>query len=133
MTSNQHVLHTKLRTGYNLLPHIGRALHLVWDAAPRWTAVWLGLLIVQGVLPVAIVRLTRVLVNQLVVVLQRPPSWESFAGLLPYLLAMAALLLLVKVLDFAADYVRSAQGEIVRDHIAGLIHAKSLAVDMAFY
>ena len=92
---------------------------LVWDAAPRWTAVWLGLLIVQGVLPVGIVRLTRVLVNQLVVVLQRPPSWESFAGLLPYLLTMAALLLLVKVLDFAANYVRSAQGEIVRDPSRG--------------
>src|SRR5215203_5794608 len=113
MTRNQGVLPAKLRTGYNLLPHIWRGLHLVWDAAPGWTTAWLVLLIIQGVLPVAIVQLTRVLVNQLVVVLQRRPSWDSFAGLLPYLLAMAALLLLAKVLNFAGEYVRSVQGELV--------------------
>lgn len=133
MSRNQDVLHAKLRIGYHLLPHMGRGLRLVWAAAPGWTAAWLALLIIQGVLPVTIVRLTRVLVNELAVVLVRPPSWESFALLLPYLVAMVALLLLVKALTFASDYVRSVQGELVRDHIAGLIQAKSLAVDMAFY
>lgn len=133
MTSEQGVLQAKLRIGYKQLPYIGRALRMVWDAAPGWTVAWLLMLILQGVLPVALVQLTRSLVNQLTVVLQQPPSWDSFATLLPASLAMAAIVLLTRTLAFAAEFIRSVQGEYVRDHISGLIHAKSLAVDMAFY
>ena len=50
------------------LRHVPRALHLVWAAAPRWTAASLALVAVQGVLPVFTVYLTRAVVNALVAV-----------------------------------------------------------------
>jgi len=50
---------TDLATTFrNQLPYLPRALRLVWNAAPRWTAAWLFLLVGQGLLPVALVYLT---------------------------------------------------------------------------
>ena len=69
MTSNQEVLRSKLRIGFTQLPYLLRALGFVWTAARRWTTIWFLLLVIQGLLPVAIVYLTRALVNNLVTVL----------------------------------------------------------------
>jgi ATP-binding cassette subfamily B protein len=46
---------------------------------------------------------------------------------------MATLLLLVALLGYAADLVRTVQAELVKDHISGLIHKQSVAADLAFY
>ena len=37
------------------LPHVPRALRLVWEAGRSWTVAWVVLLVVRGVLPVAVV------------------------------------------------------------------------------
>jgi ATP-binding cassette subfamily B protein len=133
MTSNQEVLRSKLRIGFSQLPYLLRALGLVWDAARRWTIVWFLLLVIQGLLPVAIVYLTRTLVNNLVTVLQADASWNSFLTVLPLVILMAALLLLGELLNYAASFVRTVQSELVKDHISGLIHRQSVAADIAFY
>jgi ATP-binding cassette subfamily B protein len=133
MTSNQEVLRNKLRIGFSQLPYLLRALGLVWEAARRWTIVWFLLLVIQGLLPVAIVYLTRSLVNNLVTVLQADASWSSFLTVLPLVILMGGLLLLVELLNYAASFVRTAQSELVKDHISGLIHKRSIAADIAFY
>ncbi len=46
---------------------------------------------------------------------------------------MAGVLLLIELLRSASNWVRAAEAEQVQDHISSLIHAKSLAVDLAFY
>ena len=47
------------------LPYLPRALALVWSAARYWTVAWGVLLVVQGLLPVATVYLTRQVVDRL--------------------------------------------------------------------
>ena len=51
---------TSLAEQYRL---IRRALALIWRSAPGWTLVSMGLALVQSVLPVAILYLTRQLVD----------------------------------------------------------------------
>ena len=46
-------------------PHLIAAFRLTWQAAKGWTSAWVCLLVVQGLLPVAIVHLTRLLVDAL--------------------------------------------------------------------
>jgi ATP-binding cassette subfamily B protein len=113
--------------------HLMRALVMVWDAARLWTVLWLVLLIIQGLLPVVSVYLTRDLVNALTVALQEAPTWNSFRSVLPYAVGMALVLLLTELFSYAAGYVRSVQGEMVRDHISGLIHKRSVSADLALY
>ncbi|MEP7260193.1 MAG: ABC transporter ATP-binding protein [Usitatibacter sp.] len=111
-----------------------RAFGLAWKAARGWTALWLALLLAQGVLPAAVVYLTRELVNGLAGVVAAG-GLESPA-LTPTLVAAATiglLLLLGEALHGAADWVRAAQARHVEDHLSGLIHAKSTQVDLAFY
>jgi ATP-binding cassette, subfamily B, bacterial len=48
------------------LSHLPRAIALVWGATRSWTAAWALLLLIQGLLPAAIVYLTMPLIDSLV-------------------------------------------------------------------
>jgi len=127
------ILRSKLKINSNQFHHVMRALGLVWNAAHRWTILWLALLVIQGLLPVASVYLTRALVDTLVIALRGDGSWNAFRSVLPFVIAMAVILLLTELLSYIAGYVRTVQSELVRDHISGLIHEKSVAADLSFY
>jgi len=111
------------------LPYVPQALNLVWEAAGKWTAAWIAVLLLQGLLPVATVYLTRTVVNRLVPALRG----ESIQPLISAAVAMGCVLVTSEVLRGIATWLRTAQAELVHDHIAGLIQRKSAAVDLAFY
>jgi ATP-binding cassette subfamily B protein len=106
---------------------------LIWAAARRWTLAWVILLVVQGLLPVATVYLTRLLVDSLVAAMGAHGSWESLRPTLLLAGLMALVLVLAELLQGATEWIRTAQSELIQDHISALIHAKSAAVDLAFY
>jgi ATP-binding cassette subfamily B protein len=122
---------TSLRQFVAHLGYVPQALRLVWAAAARWTLAWIILLIAQGLLPVLMVYLTRILVDQVVGAVGSgaqglgPVAWT--AGLL------IGCLMLAEVFQSVLEWVRAAQSELTRDRISGLVHAKSAAVDLAFY
>lgn len=115
------------------LPYLPRALGLVWRAARGWTVAWTILLVIQGILPVAIVTLTKVLVDSLVAAVDADGAWDAVRGPLLLALLMAGLLLLTELLRALTRFVRTAQGELVSDHISKLIHDRAAAVDLAHY
>lgn len=102
----------------------------MWQAAPGWTVIWTVLLLVQGFLPVATVYLTRPLVNGIVAAVRSGGNWRPI--LLPAVL-MAIVQLLAELLRGTNNWVRTAEAELVQDHITGLIHRKSVSADLAFY
>ncbi|MGA7874912.1 MAG: ABC transporter ATP-binding protein [Desulfoferrobacter sp.] len=124
---------SKLQKAFSQLPYLPRALGLVWDAAPRLTLVWAVLLAVQGLLPAATVYLTRALVNSLVAVAGAGAEWARLRPALLLAALMAAILLLSEILRSIINWVRTAQSELVQDHISNLVHRKSIQVDLAFY
>jgi ATP-binding cassette subfamily B protein len=116
------------------LQFIPRALRLVGSAAGLWTALWLALVIAQGLLPVAIVYLTRDLVNALAFAIAlHGATWSEAAPVVMLAGAIGGVLLAGEALHGAADWVRSVQARRVEDHLSGLIHEKSTRVDLAFY
>jgi ATP-binding cassette subfamily B protein len=126
MAETLTLLKAKLRGALAQMPHLPRALGLAWAAARGWTLAWAGLLLVQGLLPVATVYLTRGLVNALV-------AAPEAASVLPPAAGLAAVVVLGELLRLATGYVREVQGELLKDHITALIHQKSVAADLAFY
>lgn len=124
-----------LRPGSQLsqLRHVPRALGLIWAAAPQWTAATIGLLVIQGVLPIFTVYLTRSVVNSLAALIG---SGGDRAALEPALVSiglMGLVLLTGEVLGNAAGYVRTTLADQVQDRMYELIHAKSTALDLQFY
>lgn len=112
---------------------MARAIALVARFAPRLTAAWAMLLAVQGVLPVAVVYLTRALVDSLVAAAGSGGAWANLKQPLLYALLMAGVLLLTELLSALIRWVRTALAEQVRDHIASLVHEKAVTADLAFY
>lgn len=115
------------------LRHVPRALRLVWAAASGWTLASTALLLVQGLLPVFTVYLTRELVNSLVAVIE---SGGDPATLQPALLAMVlmgSVLLTGELLGSVQGYVRVLLAERTQDPMNALIHDKAASLDLQFY
>jgi ATP-binding cassette, subfamily B, bacterial len=127
------ILTIKLRDAVAQLSYVPRALGLVWAAAPSWTLSWGILLVFQGLLPVATVYLTRMLVDSLVVAVGAKGSWSSVRPTLVLAGLMICVTLLMEFLESIIDWIRSAQSEFIRDYISALVHRKSVSVDIAFY
>jgi ATP-binding cassette, subfamily B, bacterial len=120
----------RLRRAARQLPRFPHALSLVWTAAPRWTLAWSALLVAQGLLPVALVYLTRPLVNSVLAAI-RPGG--DFRPALVNAALMAAVLLATEALRSLDSWIRTAQSELVHNHISRLVQEKSAAVDLRFY
>jgi len=125
MSSSGKIFSSKLRKALAQLPYLPRALKLVWEVARPWTIAWLVLLLVQGLLPAAIVYLTKVVVDGVVV--------RDVRHVLLRLLLLGGVLLLMEVVRNAINWVRAVQAELLQDHITALIHEKSVSADLAFY
>ena len=133
MPQTTSLITSKLDKVRTQLPYLPRALNLVWTAARGWTVAWIALLVIQGILPVAIVTLTKVLVDSLVAAVDAGGAWDAVRGPLLLALLMAGLLLITELLRALTRYVRTAQGELVSDHISRLIHDRAVAADLAHY
>jgi ATP-binding cassette subfamily B protein len=114
------------------LCYLPRTLSLVWAAAPRYTFAWAVLLMLQGILPVATVYLTRALVNLLVAAARAGGPWP-IRPVLILAAVIAVVLLLTQVFRSATIWVTTAQAELTTDRINQLIHEISVVVDLAFY
>jgi ATP-binding cassette, subfamily B, bacterial len=126
-------LQQKLQQQIAKLDYFPRTFQLIWAASRYWTLAWLGLLLVQGVLPAATVYLTRSIVDSIVAVAGANISPSSIQTLLLPALLMAGVLLLGEGLQGASEWVRTAQSELVQDHISGLVHQQAIAIDYGCY
>ena len=133
MFNSVKILSSKLRKALGQLPHLPRALSLVWQVGRPWTIAWIVLLIVQGLLPVAFVYLTKLVVDALIIALRIGGSWPEMRDVLLLVLLLGGVLLLMEVIRNAINWVRTVQTELLQDHITALIHEKSVTVDLAFY
>lgn len=133
MLESIRLLTTKLRGAAAQLRYLPRALRLVWAAARGWSLLWAGLLLAQGLLPVAVVYLTKALVDSIAAAVGRGSDWISIGPTLVLAGMMGGLLLLAELMRSATDWVRAAQARLVEDHVSALVHQKSTSVDLAFY
>jgi ATP-binding cassette, subfamily B, bacterial len=122
------MLHVSLR-----LSRLRRVFGLIWSAAPTLVIAWAILLLVQGTLPVAIVFLTKPLVDGLQAAVGRGVAWGTVRPLLATALMMGGLMALSELIRVALQWISTAKAELVQDHISDLLHAKSAALDLAFF
>jgi ATP-binding cassette subfamily B protein len=111
--------------------HWPRTFRLIWSAAPRWTVAWAILLLLQGIQPVAAVYLIKLLVDSLVKAANAGGDWVHVRPALVLVALMVAVMLLAELLQSLSDLVRTAQSELVQDHIKGLVHEQSALMDLS--
>ena len=123
----------KLRSSNKILLDLRKILALVWTACGYWTVAWMILLLVQGLLPVFSLTLIRQAVDALVVVAGKGISTANISKILIPVGLMAVILIVGEFFNAAAEWIRTAQSELLRDYINGLIHKQSVTVDYSFY
>src|SRR5690349_5933378 len=133
MLSSIRILSSKFRKALAQLPNLPRALALVWQAARSWTIPWVALLIIQGLLPAALVYLTKLFVDALMLTFRGRGDWLPMRDVLIVALMLGAVLLLMEVVRHTINWVSNVQAELLQDHITSLIHEKSVTADLAFY
>ena len=133
MPESLQILTAKLRKALAQLPNLPKALALVWQVARPWTIAWMILLVVQGILPAAVVYLTKLVVDGVVRTIKAGGSAADIRAVLILVAALAAVMLLMEVARSMINWIRTVQAELLQDHINGLIHGKSVTADLAFY
>lgn len=123
----------RVRKALAHLVYLPRTLRLIWSASPGWTTSWLVILLLQGLVPAAVVYLTSQLVNSLAAVSIGGISTESLGPIVVPAAGVVALLLITLVLEHVGTWVRTAQSELVFDRVSALLQTKSIEVDLAFY
>lgn len=127
------MIETNIRHHIRTTLQIGRALHLVWRTAPGWTLVNLLLVAGQSALPVAALYLTKRILDTVTEGLAAPQPTEAFQVVLVWVGLAALVALMTTLLRSLSEYTTLGQSQQVTDKVAGILHAQSIAIDLAYY
>ena len=98
----------KLRNIVEQFLYLPQTLSLVWAAAKGLTIIWAILLVIQAIVPVVVVCLSRLLVDTLVATIGSGSSWERAQPLLILIICTAGVMLLTEVLQHALAHGAAA-------------------------
>ncbi len=132
MSSSSYVS-VRLERFRRQLAYLPRTFSLVWTAARYWMIVWIALAVLEGLLPVATVYLTRSLVDAIVAAVKSSGGPTDLRRVVVTGLMMAAVLLSLRLLQGLKNWASEAQSGLLREHISSLIHSKSAEADLQFY
>jgi ATP-binding cassette subfamily B protein len=125
-----HPFKKRVHAAFNL----HRAWRLVWTATPKWTSVSLLLILAQSVLPLLALLLLKQIVDALSLALANSTTTQtSFSAVAMWIGLAGVVALLATLVNALSSYVTEAQALAVTDHVADVIHAKSIAVDLGYY
>jgi ATP-binding cassette subfamily B protein len=115
------------------LRYFERAIRFVWQGAPGWTLASVGLMVLQGLLPLVALYLLKLIIDTVTAAL----ALDDPATLQPQIAGLILLAGLVALISIAvrtlATLVGEAQSRAVTDHMHEILHAKSLEIDLAYY
>lgn len=117
----------------NRIRYLRQAVRLVWASAPGWTSLQILVLVVQGVLPVAALILTRQVVDAVGQFLAQGGGPREAQGLIMLLPWVAGVTLVGWLCRAFSAVVADAQSAAVSDHVQGEIQRKSVEIDLAYY
>ncbi|MEC4896288.1 MAG: ABC transporter ATP-binding protein [Oscillatoria sp. PMC 1051.18] len=119
----------KIKQSIRIFP----ALRLVWQSSPRWTIIRLILLVIQSILPLIGLYLTKLIVDTIAASLATTDKnlvWEQVIFLL---ILIALVTLATNFCNSLAELVNIAQAQKVTDYMENILHAKSVEVDLEYY
>jgi ATP-binding cassette subfamily B protein len=108
---------------------IDRAIGFVWQAAAKWTVVSAVSVIIQSVATLATLYIFKLLVDQLT----GTATDATFANVMVLIVAALGLTVLGNLGSALGGYVNTIQTLLVADHMQGLVQAKSIDLDLAYY
>ncbi len=123
------VLKNRIQQTLRLLP----ALRLVWQSSPRWTIARVVLLLIQGILPVVSIYLTKLIIDTVAVNLSNVDKAAAFSKVLLLIAIAGGITLVTTLCNSLTELVTTAHSQRVTDYMQGIINGKSVAADLEYY
>lgn len=112
---------------------IDRAFTLVWKASRKWTILSAVVTVLLGVIPLAALYLMKLIVDAVTVAVQTGQGSGDLVDVAYLILAAAGVAVLQAGIRSLGEYVTEGQGAVVTDYVAGILHQKSISLDLAYY
>lgn len=110
-----------------------RAVRLVRQSAPGWTAAGVALIVLQGIIPLAALYLMKLIVDRVATGIASPDAIGAFRDIARLIVLAASVALADALFRSLSEIVRETQGRVVTDHVSDVIHAKSVEIDLEYY
>jgi len=110
-----------------------RAVRFVWQSTKGWTLLNSFLLVIQGILPLLPLYLTKLMVDAVAAGVSAPDKAAALRYVLWLVGALAAVTLFSALIRLISGLVSEWQSHIVTDHMNDVLLAKSIEVDLEYY
>jgi ATP-binding cassette subfamily B protein len=107
------------------------SLRLVWRFSPGWTVANIALVLLQSGIPIAILYITKLVIDAITEVAQQPNP--SLSGFLPLVIVLGVLLIAQQVLSTVGNVVTITQSRLVNDEVTGIIQERTIAADLEHF
>lgn len=109
------------------------ALQFVWQSSPRLLLTGVIVRLVQGLLPLAVLYLTKLLIDAVTEALRAPSSDASLSQIWTILAALAGVAVLAVVMTSIGSILLRIHNQVVTDHMYDVLQTKSVEVDLEYY
>ena len=110
-----------------------RAIHFVWNSGPGWTLGSVALLIVQGILPLLVLYMIKLVVDAVAVSLTASDPSAHFEEVALLVGLSGAVALVMALCGILTSLVNRSQSNAVIDYMYSILHQKSVEIDLEFY
>ncbi|BFU96164.1 MAG: HlyB/MsbA family ABC transporter [Nitrospira sp.] len=110
-----------------------QALSFVWQSSPGMALASVGVRLLQGILPLVLLYLTKLLIDAVTEGFKAPAVEASPATVTTILIGLAAVAVGSALLTVVASVVSRVHAQVVTDYMHGLLQKKSVEVDLEYY
>lgn len=119
----------KLQQTLRFLP----ALRLVWQSSPRWTISRIFLLVIQGILPLVSIYITKLIIDAVAVGFNNTDKTAVFHQVISLVILAGGVTLITSLCNSLNELVTTAHSMRVTDYMQGIIQSKSIQSDLEYY
>jgi ATP-binding cassette subfamily B protein len=113
--------------------HIKTILTYIWRSSPGWTLSNALLILIRGVLPLMLLYMVKLLVDEISMVATLPGEARDFAHLKWILVASGVLFLINAISASVGILVREKQSYVITDFFDNLIHNKITRLEYGYF
>lgn len=110
-----------------------QALSFVWQSSPSLAIGSIVVRVIQGLLPLAVLYLTKLLIDVVTEELKTPSAEASLSRMTMMLVGLAGVAVASAMLTGVASLISRIHAQVVTDHMHALLQAKSVEVDLEYY
>ena len=107
-----------------------QALSFVWQSSPSLAVGSIVVRVIQGLLPLAVLYLTKLLIDVVTEELKTPSAEASLSRMTMMLVGLAGVAVASAMLTGLASLISRIHAQVVTDHMHALLQAKSVEVDL---